>query len=71
MQRGFLFYVMAISISLGASAACAGVPPDNVPPKTTAGLVAPCAPRSDDARAGSVTAYCYGFAERAAEVVLS
>jgi hypothetical protein len=71
MQRGFLFLFMAISIVLGASAAYARVPQDNMAPKTTAALVALCAPRSDDRQAGSAAAYCSGFAEGAAEVVLS
>ena len=71
MRHSVGFFAAAVSVSLGASAADAAITQEGVPPKTTADLVALCSPHSDDPQAGAATAYCYGFAEGAVDVVLS
>jgi hypothetical protein len=71
MRHSVGFFAAAVSVGLGVSAAGAAITPDGVPPRTTADLVALCSPQSDDPQAGAATAYCYGFAEGAVDIVLS
>jgi hypothetical protein len=71
MRRSVWLLAAAISIGLKAPVAGAVLAQDGVPPRTTADLVALCGPQSDAAQAGEATAYCYGFAEGAVDIVLS
>jgi hypothetical protein len=71
MQRSVWLFAATISIGLKASVACAVVTHTAVPPTTTGDLVALCTPQSDDPNAAAATAYCYGFAEGAVDIVLS
>lgn len=71
MRHSVCFFTAATFISLVAASAGAAVTPDGVPPRTTADLIALCAPQGDDPQAAAATAYCYGFAEGAVEIVLS
>jgi len=71
MKRSVWLFAAGLSIGLKASVGSAVVAQDGVPPKTTADLVTLCTPQGDDPQASVATAYCYGFAEGAVEVVLS
>jgi hypothetical protein len=71
MKRSVWLFAAGLLMGLKIPVAGAVVTQDGVPPRTTADFVALCTPQSDDPQAGAATAYCYGFAEGAVEIVLS